>query len=123
MTTLTKRVGVVRRVWEAPESESGRALCASLLNVEDAARIEQFRLVLEAGEVRSAHRHDGDMAIGVTRGCLVLSLGATLRERLEVRAGDYVLVPGGVVHEEAALDDGVEMVVAHLATFDTTSPD
>jgi quercetin dioxygenase-like cupin family protein len=120
MTTLTKRVGVVRRAWEAPESEAGRARFASLLNVEDASQVERFRLALDGNEVREAHSHDADMAIGVTRGCLVLSLGATLHERLDVRAGDYVLVPGGVVHREAALEEGVEMIVAHLEPAGTT---
>jgi quercetin dioxygenase-like cupin family protein len=119
MTTLTKRVGVVRRVWEAPESEAGRTLFGSLLNIEDASHVERVRVGLDGGAVREAHSHDADMAICVTRGCLVLSLGEGLHERLEVRAGVYALVPGGVVHREAGLDEGVEMVVAHLALSST----
>jgi quercetin dioxygenase-like cupin family protein len=105
------------------ESEAGRAVFASILNLEDASRIDRVRLVLDPDEVREAHTHDADMAICVTGGCLVLALGVGLDAQLEVRAGDYVLVPGGVMHREAAHEDGVEMVVAHLAPFATMPGD
>jgi quercetin dioxygenase-like cupin family protein len=98
---------------------AGRALFASMLSAEDASRVDWSRLTLDRGEVRSRHVHDADMAVCVTRGCLVLSLGVGFSEQLEVRAGDYALVPGGMVHQEAALDDGVEMVVAHVAPLGT----
>jgi quercetin dioxygenase-like cupin family protein len=129
---LTRRVGIVRRAGRTPESQAGLELFASLLRAEDASQVERSVLALGGDEVRAAHRHNADVALCVTRGCLVFSVGPVFEEQaslpsafaaggageLVLRPGDYLFVPAGVAHREAALQNGAELVVAHLVPSD-----
>ena len=77
-----------------------------------------------AGTLRTAegvttgwHTHPGrDTYMYVVSGSLVLEFGPAGRERVEAQAGDFVLIPRGVVHREGttAGSNGVEAVLVRI---------
>jgi uncharacterized RmlC-like cupin family protein len=77
-----------------------------------------------AGTLRTAegvttgwHTHPGrDTYMYVVSGSLVLEFGPAGGERVEAQAGDFVLIPRGVVHREGttAGSNGVEAVLARI---------
>ena len=69
--------------------------------------------------MRPAHRHTDQVAACVTRGRVTVWLGDDFAERIDVETGDYIVLPRMLPHREAAGPQGAELVVAHLATFDT----
>jgi uncharacterized RmlC-like cupin family protein len=72
------------------------------------------RAFAPAGKVSGVHHHaEGESAIYVLRGRLTLFFGEGLRERLELRAGDYLFVPAWAIHAEGNLsaEDGEALVV------------
>ena len=65
--------------------------------------------------VRSAPHHHGDSetAIYMLRGTATFFFGEGLRERIDVSAGDFFLIPPHCVHVEANLtDQEAELIVA-----------
>ncbi len=57
-----------------------------------------------AGVVTGWHTHPGpDTYMYVVSGSLVLEFGPAGRHRVEAQAGDFVLIPRGVVHREGTM--------------------
>jgi len=121
MTTLTRRVGIVRRAGKAPQSQTGLELFGSLLCAHERASVRHSVVSLVANEAQAMHQHSEDRAACITRGCLRIWVGPDDSEPLVLRPGDYLLVPAGVPHRAAALDEGVELVVARVAPLSTAS--
>jgi uncharacterized RmlC-like cupin family protein len=71
------------------------------------------KVVAPAGKVSGVHHHgEGESAICVLRGRVTLFFGEGLRERLEIRAGDYLFVPAWAIHAEGNLgDEDAEAIV------------
>jgi uncharacterized RmlC-like cupin family protein len=71
------------------------------------------RTVAPAGKVSGVHHHgESETALYVLRGSAYLFFGEGLRERVEVRAGDFAFVPAWAVHAEGNLaDEDAEAIV------------
>jgi uncharacterized RmlC-like cupin family protein len=67
--------------------------------------------------VRSGWHHHGDTDtyIYVVKGSIVVEFGPNGRERLNCGAGDFALVPGGIVHREGtSADEPAEAVIIRI---------
>jgi uncharacterized RmlC-like cupin family protein len=72
------------------------------------------RTIAPAGKVSGVHHHgESETALYVLKGSAVLFFGEGLRERVEVRAGDFAFVPAWAVHAEGNLgaEDAEAVVV------------
>ena len=60
----------------------------------------------DAGEVSDWHHHaDNDTFVYIGRGSLTFEFGPGGAERIEARAGDFVIVPAGTIHRETTGSD------------------
>jgi quercetin dioxygenase-like cupin family protein len=119
MVATAKRVGLIRRAWVSPECQDGRGLAASLLGADERTPVRYTAANFEPGEARSEHMHSEAIAVCVTRGRLTFWIGADFKERIDLAPGDYIRLPGMLRHRESAGQEGAELVIAHLAAFET----
>lgn len=70
---------------------------------------ELVQVYLKKGTMVPLHRHEGERLIYVLQGAVEV---ATLADRMTVREGEVLVVPGGVVYEAECLDDTFVMVFA-----------
>jgi uncharacterized RmlC-like cupin family protein len=72
------------------------------------------RAVAPAGRVSAVHHHGaGETALYVLRGQATLFFGEGLRQRLDLRAGDFAFVPAWAIHAEGNLSgEDAEAIVA-----------
>lgn len=105
---------------EDPETRLGAVFFASLFEerpaAEDLARVPAS---FAAGTRLPTHRHPAALAACLTRGRLTFVFGADGRDVVDVEPGDYVWIRGGVMHDEQAGDEDVEMIVASLEPVET----
>ena len=102
-----------------PTGDDGRVVFASLFEEEpDANALSTFPVVHPPGTELATHRHTEGLAACVVSGAVTLVFGADGDGVVELEPGDYVWIRSGVMHDERT-GDGVEMVVAHLAPFET----
>jgi quercetin dioxygenase-like cupin family protein len=100
---------------EDPDTRLGAAFFASLFEDRPAPdRLTRIQTTLQAGARLPTHRHPAAVAACITGGTCTLVFGADGGDVLDLRTGDYVWIRGGVMHDEQAGDEGVEMVVAAL---------
>ena len=89
---------------------------ASLLEVNVEA-VETFDVDWDPGAGHSRHRHNGGLAVAITRGSVTFGFRAD-RELVQARPGDYVLIGRGTLHDELTIE-GVQMVGAHVGALET----
>jgi quercetin dioxygenase-like cupin family protein len=105
---------------EDPDTRLGASFFASLFEERpDPAALERFRTSFSAGTRLPTHRHPDAVAACITRGRFTFVFGADGQDVVDLGAGDYVWIRGGVMHDEQAGDEDVEMVVASLGTVET----
>jgi quercetin dioxygenase-like cupin family protein len=84
---------------------------------DDRGAVSTFEHQLGPREVLAAHRHTGPLAARVNSGAMAFVFGD---ERLDLEAGDFVWLPTGLAHEEIVTSDrSVDLLVAHVGSFDT----
>jgi quercetin dioxygenase-like cupin family protein len=109
---------VLTRPGPDAESEDAREIFSSLLGAEGTTS----NLVLPPGTQLGPHRHTADVAAGVVSGAVTFVFGADGTGRVELGPGDYLWIAAGVMHDEET-SDGVELVVANIAPFETLTED
>jgi uncharacterized RmlC-like cupin family protein len=109
---------VIRGRSEDPNAPDGLALFASMLG--DGSSPTRFPVVLPPGTHLATHRHTAELAAAVISGSVTFVFGADGAGREELGPGDYIWLHEGVMHDEETAD-GVELVVAHVSSFETLS--
>jgi quercetin dioxygenase-like cupin family protein len=105
---------------EDPETRLGAAFFASLFEERPAAEdLTRFAASFPAGARQPTHRHPGPVAACITRGTFTFVFGADGDDVVDLGPGDYVWIRGGVMHDEQAGDEDVEMVVAAVQPVET----
>jgi len=83
-----------------------------------ARHIWMGRTIAPAGKVSGVYYHgESETALYVLRGRATMFFGEGLRERLDIRAGDFLFVPAWAIHAEGNLndEDGEAIVVRSTA--------
>jgi quercetin dioxygenase-like cupin family protein len=66
-------------------------------------------VILSQGALVPAHRHDNEQFTYILEGALRFRLGEDLAEEVIVRAGEVLVIPGGLQHEALALEDTLDL--------------
>lgn len=105
---------------EDPDTRLGAAFFASLFEERPQPEaLTRSRTTLPAGTRLPTHRHPSAIAACVTGGRCTFVFGADGEDVVDLESGDYVWIRGGVMHDEQAGEDGVQMVVAALAPVES----
>lgn len=108
-----------------PNSDDGRALFAKLLGGGATVdNLQYFPHSTPPGHATDRHVHTADVAACVVRGTMDLTEGPGYDEAARVTAGDYVVIPQGLAHQESVIgEEEVIFVVAHRHGFHTLTAD
>ncbi len=121
MTAVPEPYRVLQRPGADADGDGALETFASLFEGDaDPTSVVSFPVVLAPGTRLAPHRHTADLAVGVVSGSMTFVFGADGTGRVELGPGDYISIRKGVIHDEETTD-GVEMVVAHVAPFETLS--
>lgn len=110
-------IRVVRRgqtTQETPQTSGITRYAAIASSTVGSQRIWMGHTIAPPGLVSGVHHHgDSETAIYMLRGSATFFVGAGLRERVDVSAGDFFWVPPNCVHVEANFgDEEAEFIVA-----------
>jgi anti-sigma factor ChrR (cupin superfamily) len=101
-----------------PGSPEGRQVVAQLLHDAPPEAVVTLAYVMPPGP-RPHHKHTSDIAIYVLDGGVSLGFGDDYRNRVEVGAGDYILVDGDAPHAEHVWPGGCRALIALREQFCT----
>jgi uncharacterized RmlC-like cupin family protein len=121
MSAVPEPYRVLERPGTVADGDGALETFASLFEGNaDLTSIVSFPVVLAPGTRLAPHRHTAELAAGVVSGSMTFVFGADGTGRVDLGPGDYIWIREGVMHDEETTD-GVEMVVAHVAPFETLS--
>jgi quercetin dioxygenase-like cupin family protein len=119
VNALPEPYRVLERPGPPPETQEARSVFSTLFEGQPPPEsFATFPVILPPGTHLAAHRHTSELAAGVVSGATTFVFGADGTGRVELGPGDYIWIREGVVHDEETAD-GVELIVAHVAPFDT----
>jgi len=96
------------RVSDLPKEKLGPGLSRRLATGE---RSMLAHVYLRKGTVVPQHSHDNEQITYVLEGALRFWIGDDGTETVDVRAGELLLLPGGLPHRAEALEDTVDVDV------------
>lgn len=108
----------IPRTEAAPSSSVSRLSEAELISGKTGAqRLWMARMVSTPGLVSPGHHHgESEAAFYVLRGQITFFYGDGLRERVDLREGDSILIPAWTIHAEGNLSEEDDEVLAIRST-------
>ena len=94
---------VVRAADNATFDLKGNTIASFAAPASGAAETIMYRLSVPAGNPTPSHRHDHEEVFHLTEGSLAMELGD---EKVDVAAGDTVIIPAGEFHSVTSTGEG-----------------